>query len=227
MVRARRGTRGVSGGRRSRPPRRPSCLSAGDSLEQLLTLLVAEPAHPAVVVDSGLLHQGGGLGRAVAGHSLDDLGDLGLLRYVVMLGEHLRDRQLSGLYRGQQLTALLTGGLCLRERLGSLLRGQCRQSHVTPSVEWTNCPTDSAQIAVTVIVSGQEAIFPGQRLLHDRLSDVHADRRPSYRQFVPTCPGTASLFYFGQIVCSASTRSGRSRTAWTSQLETNDAIPGR
>src|SRR5215471_4905084 len=131
-----------------------SGFSACDCVEQLLALLVAKPAYPAVVVDAGLFHQGGGLCRAVSGHRPDDLSDLRLLRYVVMLGEHLRDRQLSGLYRGQQLTALLAGCLGLRERLGSLLRGQCRQSHVTPLVEWTNCPTDPARIAVSELVSG-------------------------------------------------------------------------
>src|ERR1700722_10427550 len=96
--------------------------SACYSVEQLLPLLVAQTTDASVVVDSCLLHNGRGLRRAVAGQSLDDLGNLGLLGHVVSTVKQLGDAYLPSLHLGQELAALLACSLGLRQRLGALLR---------------------------------------------------------------------------------------------------------
>src|SRR5271165_4210456 len=137
----------------------PGVSSPGDGLEQLLALLLTQPADATVVVDACLLHHGGGLRRAVAGHGLDDLGDLRLLGDVVGLREHLRNARLPGLHGGQQLAALLASSLGLGQRLGALLRGKCWESHVTPSVDSINCPTYPMSAAVGANVSAPSVVY--------------------------------------------------------------------
>jgi len=95
---------------------------SADSVEQLAPLLFAEATHAPIVIDPGLFHDRGGLGRAVARQGLDDLGNLGLLGDIVLAVEQLGDADLPGLDRGQKLAALLARSLGLRQRVGALLR---------------------------------------------------------------------------------------------------------
>src|SRR5689334_8246960 len=107
-------------------------LSVTEGFGQLAALLLAEATDPAHVRDAGLRQYRGGLGRTVPGQRLHRGRHLGLLRHVVLAGQHLGHVDRAALQGGEQLrpgfpglARFLQGGL-------TLLGGQGGQGHQNP-----------------------------------------------------------------------------------------------